>query len=124
MASHLFGVLQDAFDVLGFSADEKTSIFKVTSAIMQFGEMKFKQRPREEQAEPDGTAGKLYSPHDFKPHTHIQSPRLQNTHSHTLPIHSSRTLAHIPHALKPTMQSNIYTHTPIVVVVFCQIRKS
>jgi hypothetical protein len=38
-------------------------MFKCTSAIIHFGEMKFKQRPREEQAEPDGTAGmtgKLY----------------------------------------------------------------
>ncbi|XP_052774014.1 myosin heavy chain, striated muscle-like isoform X3 [Mya arenaria] len=46
----------EAFDVLGFTNEEKTSMFKCTSAIIHFGEMKFKQRPREEQAEPDGTA--------------------------------------------------------------------
>ncbi|KAL3877462.1 hypothetical protein ACJMK2_035164 [Sinanodonta woodiana] len=45
-----------AFDVLGFSPEEKLSMYKCTAAIMHMGEMKFKQRPREEQAEPDGTA--------------------------------------------------------------------
>ena len=48
---------QEAFDVLGFTTEEKHSVFKCTAAIMHFGEMKFKQRPREEQAEADGTAG-------------------------------------------------------------------
>ena len=48
---------QEAFDVLGFSSEEKKSMYKCTAAIMHFGEMKFKQRPREEQAEADGTAG-------------------------------------------------------------------
>jgi len=42
---------------LGFTLEEKTSMFKCTAAIMHFGEMKFKQRPREEQAEADGSAG-------------------------------------------------------------------
>lgn len=46
---------QDAFDVLGFSKEEKENVYKVTAAVMHFGEMKFKQRGREEQAEPDGT---------------------------------------------------------------------
>ncbi len=32
------------------------SLYKATSAVMQFGDMRFKQRPREEQAEADGTA--------------------------------------------------------------------
>jgi len=50
--------LQDAFDVLGFSQDEKNSVYKCTGAILHFGEMKWKQNPREEQAEADGTAGK------------------------------------------------------------------
>ncbi|KAM8960610.1 myosin-7-like [Pelodytes ibericus] len=44
-----------AFDVLGFSQDEKNSIYKLTGAIMHFGNMKFKLKQREEQAEPDGT---------------------------------------------------------------------
>lgn len=34
------------------------SLYKCTCAVLYFGEMKFKQRPREEQAEADGTAGK------------------------------------------------------------------
>ena len=43
--------------VLGFDEAEKVSLYKATAAVMHFGEMKFKQRPREEQAEADGTAG-------------------------------------------------------------------
>merc|ERR1719228_2835096 len=46
----------NAFDVLGFTLEEKNSLYKCTGAIMHYGEMKFKQRPREEQAEADGTA--------------------------------------------------------------------
>ncbi|XP_059177767.1 myosin heavy chain, striated muscle-like isoform X1 [Physella acuta] len=49
-------ITDDAFDVLGFTAEEKGSLYKCTAAIIHFGEMKFKQRPREEQAEADGTA--------------------------------------------------------------------
>ncbi|MCJ8728249.1 hypothetical protein PDJAM_G00002230 [Pangasius djambal] len=45
----------EAFDVLGFTQDEKNGIYKLTGAIMHFGNMKFKQKQREEQAEPDGT---------------------------------------------------------------------
>lgn len=30
-------------------------MYKITAAVMHFGEVKFKQRGREEQAEPDGT---------------------------------------------------------------------
>ncbi|XP_068280684.1 myosin-7-like, partial [Nyctibius grandis] len=44
-----------AFDVLGFTQEEKTSVYKLTGAIMHLGNMKFKQKQREEQAEPDGT---------------------------------------------------------------------
>lgn len=44
-----------AFAVLGFTQEEKISLFKATASILHFGEMKFKQRPREEQAEADGT---------------------------------------------------------------------
>ena len=46
---------QDAFDVLGFSREDKENVYKVTAAVMHFGEMKFKQRGREEQAEADTT---------------------------------------------------------------------
>uniref|UniRef100_A0A3P8Z9D5 Myosin, heavy chain b n=1 Tax=Esox lucius TaxID=8010 RepID=A0A3P8Z9D5_ESOLU len=44
-----------AIDILGFSGDEKMSIYKLTGAVMHHGSMKFKQKQREEQAEPDGT---------------------------------------------------------------------
>ncbi|NXE85514.1 MYSS protein, partial [Cochlearius cochlearius] len=44
-----------AIDILGFTADEKTSIYKLTGAVMHYGNLKFKQKQREEQAEPDGT---------------------------------------------------------------------
>ncbi|KAM9410917.1 myosin heavy chain, fast skeletal muscle-like [Salvelinus alpinus] len=44
-----------AIDILGFTLDEKMGIFKLTGAVMHHGNMKFKQKPREEQAEPDGT---------------------------------------------------------------------
>lgn len=55
---HQYGAcLQNAFDVLGFTPEEKNSIYKLTGAIMHFGNMKFKQKQREEQAEPDGTEG-------------------------------------------------------------------
>ncbi|XP_076765692.1 myosin heavy chain isoform X32 [Xylocopa sonorina] len=49
-------VLTDqAFDVLGFTQEEKNDIYKITAAVMHMGGMKFKQRGREEQAEADGT---------------------------------------------------------------------
>uniref|UniRef100_A0AAR2LA58 Myosin-7 n=1 Tax=Pygocentrus nattereri TaxID=42514 RepID=A0AAR2LA58_PYGNA len=44
-----------AFDVLGFTQEEKNSVYKLTGAIMHHGNMKFKQKQREEQAEPDAT---------------------------------------------------------------------
>ena len=48
---------QSAIDILGFTADEKTAIYKLTGAVMHYGNLKFKQKQREEQAEPDGTEG-------------------------------------------------------------------
>ncbi|KAK5974009.1 Myosin heavy chain [Trichostrongylus colubriformis] len=48
------GLTQEAFDVMGFEDDEVMDLYKSCAAIMHMGEMKFKQRPREEQAEPDG----------------------------------------------------------------------
>ncbi|XP_026481144.1 myosin heavy chain, muscle-like isoform X18 [Ctenocephalides felis] len=44
----------EAFDVLGFTQEEKDDIYKITAAVMHMGGMKFKQRGREEQAEADG----------------------------------------------------------------------
>uniref|UniRef100_A0A674BX46 Myosin-7-like n=1 Tax=Salmo trutta TaxID=8032 RepID=A0A674BX46_SALTR len=45
----------DAFNVLGFSQEEINGIYKLTGAIMHYGNMKFKNKQREEQAESDGT---------------------------------------------------------------------
>ncbi|MBN3270984.1 MYSS protein, partial [Polyodon spathula] len=44
-----------AIDILGFTNEEKMGIYKITGAVMHYGNMKFKQKQREEQAEPDGT---------------------------------------------------------------------
>ncbi|XP_020821545.1 myosin-2 [Phascolarctos cinereus] len=44
-----------AIDILGFTPDEKVAIYKLTGAVMHYGNLKFKQKQREEQAEPDGT---------------------------------------------------------------------
>ncbi|XP_064179116.1 myosin heavy chain, fast skeletal muscle-like [Anguilla rostrata] len=44
-----------AIDILGFTNEEKNSIYKLTGAVIHHGNMKFKQKQREEQAEPDGT---------------------------------------------------------------------
>ncbi|XP_021952513.2 myosin heavy chain, muscle isoform X2 [Folsomia candida] len=45
-----------AFDILGFTQSEKDDVYKVTAAVMHMGELKFKQRGREEQAEAEGSA--------------------------------------------------------------------
>ncbi|CAO2578109.1 Myh7b, partial [Lemmus lemmus] len=44
-----------AMDILGFSVDEKCTCYKIVGALLHFGNMKFKQKQREEQAEADGT---------------------------------------------------------------------
>ncbi|TRY83621.1 hypothetical protein DNTS_022101 [Danionella cerebrum] len=44
-----------AIDILGFTGEEKMGIYKFTGAVLHHGNMKFKQKQREEQAEPDGT---------------------------------------------------------------------
>uniref|UniRef100_A0A3Q3XKB9 Uncharacterized protein n=1 Tax=Mola mola TaxID=94237 RepID=A0A3Q3XKB9_MOLML len=44
-----------AIDILGFTGEERIGIYKLTGAVMHYGNMKFKQKQREEQAEPDGT---------------------------------------------------------------------
>uniref|UniRef100_A0A7E4VFX9 Myosin motor domain-containing protein n=1 Tax=Panagrellus redivivus TaxID=6233 RepID=A0A7E4VFX9_PANRE len=45
----------EAFRILRFSDQEIKDVYKLVSAMMHMGNMKFKQRPREEQAETDGT---------------------------------------------------------------------
>jgi len=47
--------VEESFVVLGIEDSEKFPLYKCTGAVLHFGEMKFKQRPREEQAEADGT---------------------------------------------------------------------
>merc|ERR1711981_283748 len=42
-----------AFDILNFSNDEKWNCYKITSAVMSCGEVHFKQKGRDDQAEPD-----------------------------------------------------------------------
>lgn len=54
-----------ATDILGFTNEEKVSIYKLTGAVMHYGNMKFKQKQREEQAEPDGTEGEMNHFHRF-----------------------------------------------------------
>ncbi|XP_061545097.1 myosin heavy chain, fast skeletal muscle-like [Phycodurus eques] len=50
-----FVATDTAIDILGFTAEEKAVMYKLTGAVMHHGNMKFKQKQREEQAEPDGT---------------------------------------------------------------------
>merc|ERR1712243_410049 len=44
----------EAFDILGFEQPEKDGLYKGTIAIAYIGNQKWKQKGREEQAEPDG----------------------------------------------------------------------
>ncbi|GCB79244.1 hypothetical protein scyTo_0021273, partial [Scyliorhinus torazame] len=44
-----------AMDILGFVTEEKHNCYKMVGVIMHFGNMKFKRKIREEQAEIDGT---------------------------------------------------------------------
>jgi len=47
----------ESFDIMKISDPEKQDLFALTAAIMHMGEMRFKQRPREEQAEVDDVKG-------------------------------------------------------------------
>uniref|UniRef100_A0A0K0E1R2 Myosin motor domain-containing protein n=1 Tax=Strongyloides stercoralis TaxID=6248 RepID=A0A0K0E1R2_STRER len=44
-------ITDNAFNVMGFTGNEKNDLYKLCGAIMHMGGMKFKQKPREEQAE-------------------------------------------------------------------------
>ncbi|XP_038110384.1 myosin heavy chain, muscle isoform X26 [Culex quinquefasciatus] len=48
-------ITDEAFNILGFTQEEKDNIYRITAAVMHMGGMKFKQKGREEQAEADGT---------------------------------------------------------------------
>ena len=52
--SEEFVLADQAFDILGFTTQEKQDVYRITAAVMHMGGMKFKQRGREEQAEQDG----------------------------------------------------------------------
>ena len=43
----------ESFDILGFDQSEKDAIYKITAAIMHSGNVAFRNKPREEQAEAD-----------------------------------------------------------------------
>lgn len=47
-------------DTLGFTPEEKYGCYKIVGAIMHFGNMRFKKKQREEQAEADGTESKTH----------------------------------------------------------------
>merc|ERR1719461_1330153 len=42
-----------AFDIIGFTNEEKWDCYKITSAVMACGQVVFKQKGRDDQAEPD-----------------------------------------------------------------------
>ena len=45
----------NAFDIIGFTKSEKWECYKLTAAVMTMGDLKFKQKGREEQCEPEKT---------------------------------------------------------------------
>jgi len=49
-------LMEAAYKTLGFAEEDKMAFYKITIAILHLGEMKFKQKGREEQADADGTA--------------------------------------------------------------------
>ncbi|XP_073982547.1 myosin heavy chain isoform X11 [Rhodnius prolixus] len=77
-----FMITDQAFDVLGFTQEEKDNIYKITAAVMHMGTMKFKQRGREEQAEADGTeegdkVGKLLGVEGQDLYKNLVKPRIK-----------------------------------------------
>ena len=46
----------EAFDILGFTKEEKYNVYKIVASVMHLGEVRFKQKSsKDEQAVPDGT---------------------------------------------------------------------
>jgi len=71
-----------AFEVLNFTHAERDDIYKISAAVMHMGEMKFKQKGREEQAEPDGlesgiNAAKLLGTDGESMYKNICKPRIK-----------------------------------------------
>ncbi|KAI5720901.1 hypothetical protein M8J77_013076 [Diaphorina citri] len=77
-----FQLTDQAFDILGFTKEEKENVYKITASVMHMGGMKFKQRGREEQAEPDGTeegdrVSKLLGVDSQQLYTNLVKPRIK-----------------------------------------------
>ncbi|CAH1958785.1 unnamed protein product [Acanthoscelides obtectus] len=77
-----FRLTNEAFDILGFTPEEKENVYKITAAVMHMGTMKFKQRGREEQAEADGLedgerVGKLLGVDAASLYTAFVKPRIK-----------------------------------------------
>jgi len=75
-------VADEAFDILNFTASEKTNIYNIVGAVMIFGEFAFKQKGREEQAEADGkdegmVAAKLLGIDGEELYKNILKPRIK-----------------------------------------------
>merc|ERR1712002_59642 len=51
-----YGLTTDAIKILGFTPEDHKSMFSITTAILNFSNCKFKQKPRDEQAEVADTA--------------------------------------------------------------------
>ena len=49
--------MQEAFKILGFTDDERDASYKITCGVMMMGDMVYKQKPRDEQAEVESTGG-------------------------------------------------------------------
>ena len=49
-----------AFDILNFTNDEKWNAYKLTASVMSMGEIMFKQKGRDDQAEPDDLSKEGY----------------------------------------------------------------
>ena len=58
-------MLQEAMNVLGFTDEQKLSLLKTIAAVLHFGNIEVKQRPREEQAEISNTSGKYKQAHNI-----------------------------------------------------------
>merc|ERR1719209_1661145 len=72
----------EAFDILQFTQQEKDDIYRIVAAVMHIGEMKFKQKGREEQAEADGSeeggrVAKLLGLEGPQLYTNLLKPRIK-----------------------------------------------
>ncbi|XP_037540504.1 myosin-7B-like [Nematolebias whitei] len=67
-----------AMDTLGFTPEEKYGCYKLVGAIMHFGNMKFKKKQREEQAEADGTESVMSSEEEQASNTTVHFRKIQH----------------------------------------------